>query len=87
MYTLYYAPRFAAMGARALRQILRVPYIMSEVDIACDGPRNKNFLHIHPNGWMPALAYEGDAMPEASAIAVYLSHRLRKKPEVTRESD
>lgn len=75
MYTLYYAPRSAAMGVRAILEAIGAPYAVSEVDIYSDRPRDPEFLRINPNGWVPALVYAGGAMYEAAAITIFLCDR------------
>ena len=75
MYKLYYAPRSAAVGVRALLETIGAPYELSEVDIYSDEPRDPEFLRINPNGWVPALVYEGGAMYEAAAITIFLCDR------------
>lgn len=67
MYTLSHAPRSAATGVRALLEGIGVPYAIHEVDIDADRPRDPTFLRINPNGWVPAMVYEGGAMYEAAA--------------------
>jgi len=75
MYTLYYAPRSAAMGVRVLLEAIGAAYELSEVDIYSDEPRDPEFLRINPNGWVPALVYDGGAMYEAAAITIFLCDR------------
>ncbi|GMQ75451.1 MAG: glutathione S-transferase family protein [Gammaproteobacteria bacterium] len=75
MYTLYYAPRSAAMGVRVLLEAIGAAYELSEVDIRSDEPRDPAFLRINPNGWVPALVYDGGAIYEAAAITIFLCDR------------
>ena len=75
MYKLYYAPRSAALGVRALLETIGAPYQLSEVDIYSGEPRDPEFLRINPNGWVPALVYDGGAMYEAAAITIFLCDR------------
>ena len=75
VYKLYYAPRSAAVGVRALLETIGAPYELSEVDIYSEEPRDPEFLRINPNGWVPALVYDGGAMYEAAAITVFLCDR------------
>jgi glutathione S-transferase len=75
VYTLYYAPRSAAMGVRVLLEAIGAPYALSQVDIYSDEPRDAEFLRINPNGWVPALSYDGGAMYEAAAITIFLCDR------------
>ena len=75
MYTLYHAPRSAALGVQALLEIIGAPYSLRSVDIDVNVPRDAQLLSINPNGWVPALVYEGGAMYEAAAITVFLCDR------------
>jgi len=75
VYKLYYAPRSAALGVRAVLETIGAPYALSEVDIYSDAPRDPEFLRINPNGWVPALVYDGGAMYEAAAITLFLCDR------------
>lgn len=75
MYRLYHAPRSAALGVQAILEIIGAPYELSEVDIYSDEPRDPEFLRINPNGWVPALVYDGGAMYEAAAITIFLCDR------------
>ena len=75
VYKLYYAPRSAALGVRALLETIGAPYELSEVDIYSEEPRDPEFLRINPNGWVPALVYDGGAMYEAAAITIFLCDR------------
>jgi glutathione S-transferase len=75
VYTLYYAPRSAAMVVRVLLESIGAPYELVEIDIRSDAPRDPEFLRINPNGWVPALRYEGGAMYEAAATTIFLCDR------------
>ena len=75
MYRLYYAPRSAALGVWVVLEKIGAPYELVEVDIYSDTPRDPEFLRINPNGWVPALVYDGGAMYEAAAITIFLCDR------------
>ena len=75
MYTLYHAPRSAALVVQTLLEIIGAPYTLHPVDIDMDALRDPQLLRINPNGWVPALVYEGGAMYEAAAITIFLCDR------------
>lgn len=75
MYTLFHAPRSAALGVQALLEVIGAPYTLHPVDIRMDVPRDPELLQINPNGWVPALVYDGGVMYEAAAIAIFLCDR------------
>jgi glutathione S-transferase len=75
VYTLYSAPRSAALVVRVLLDIIGAAYKVFEVDITSDEARDPEFLRINPNGWVPALIYDGGAMYEAAAITIFLCDR------------
>jgi len=75
VYKLYHAPRSAALGVWVLLEMIGSPYELEEIDIYSDGPRDPEFLRINPNGWVPALVYDGGAMYEAAAITIFLCDR------------
>ena len=75
VYKIYSAPRSAALGVRAMLEIIGAPYEVSEVDISAEGPRDPELLRINPNGWVPALVFDDRAMYEAAAITIFLCDR------------
>jgi glutathione S-transferase len=75
VYTLYSAPRSAALVVRVLLDVIGAAYKVFEVDINSDEARDPEFLRISPNGWVPALVYDGGAMYEAAAITIFLCDR------------
>lgn len=75
MYTLYYAQKSASMGVRALLEELGAPYRLVEVDLDRSVPRPPGMRAVNPNGWVPALTWEGGAMYECAAITVFLCDR------------
>lgn len=75
MYTLFHAPRSAALVVQAVLEIIGAPYALRSVDIDVTVPRDPDLLRVNPNGWIPALIYEGGAMYEAAAITIFLCDR------------
>ena len=75
MYKLFYALKSASMGVRVILEEIGAPYELIQTSIDMDEPRPPEQLAINPNGWVPVLLWEGDAMYECAAIAVYLCDR------------
>jgi len=75
VYTLFHAPRSAALVVQTLLETIGAPYTLHPVDISMDVPRDPELLRINPNGWVPALVYEGGTMYEAAAITLFLCDR------------
>ena len=75
MYKLFYAPKSASMGVRTILEEIGAPYELIHTSVEMDKPRPREQLAINPNGWVPVLLWEGGAMYECAAIAVYLCDR------------
>ncbi len=75
MYKLFYAPKSASMGVRAILEEIGAPYELIHTSVEMDKPRPREQLAINPNGWVPVLLWEGGAMYECAAIAVFLCDR------------
>tara|TARA_B100000676_G_scaffold131292_1_gene130344 strand:- start:728 stop:1366 length:639 start_codon:yes stop_codon:yes gene_type:complete len=74
-YQLFYAPDSAAMGARVMLEEIGAPYELIESTIDMDKPRPPEQMAINPNGWLPVLKWEDNAMYECAAITVFLCDR------------
>lgn len=75
MYQLYYADGSASMGVRVLLEEIGVPYTLLDTSIEIGAERPQAQLAINPNGWIPVLLWQGGAMYEAAAIAIFLCDR------------
>ena len=75
MYKLFYAPKSASMGVRTILEEIGTPYELIHTSVEMDKPRPREQLAINPNGWVPVLLWEGGAMYECAAIAVFLCDR------------
>ncbi len=75
MYKLFYAPKSASMGVRVILEEIGAPYELIQTTVDMDKPRPPEQLAINPNGWVPVLLWEGGAMYECAAIAVFLGDR------------
>lgn len=72
-YKLFYADDSAAMAPRVLLEEIGAEYALIDTTIDQGKPRDPAHLALNPNGWVPVLAWDGGAMYEASAIAIYLT--------------
>ena len=75
MYRLFYALKSASMGVRVLLEEIGAPYDLIETSVAPGGPRPAEQLAINPNGWIPVLLWDDQAMYECAAITMFLCDR------------
>jgi len=74
-YHLFYAPGSAAMGTRVILEEIGASYELIESTIDMDKTRPPEQLAINPNGWIPVLKWDDNAMYECAAITVFLCDR------------
>lgn len=74
-YKLFYALGSAAMGTRVILEEIGAPYELIQTTIAMDEPRPPEQLALNPNGWVPILTWDDNAMYECAAITVFLCDR------------
>lgn len=74
-YKLYYAPESAAMGVRVILEEIGAPYELIHTTIDMDKPRPPEQLALNPNGWVPILIWDSNAMYECAAITMFLCDR------------
>ena len=74
-YQLFYALGSAAMGTRVMLEEIGAPYELIESTIDMDKPRLPEQMAINPNGWLPVLKWEDNAMYECAAITGFLCDR------------
>jgi len=74
-YHLFYAPGSAAMGTRVILEEIGASYELIDSTIDMDKTRPPEQLAINPNGWIPVLKWDGNAMYECAAITVFLCDR------------
>ena len=74
-YKLYYALGSAAMGVRVVLEEIGAPYELLQTTIDMDKPRPPEQLALNPNGWIPVLVWDDQAMYECAAITVFLCDR------------
>jgi len=74
-YRLYYADGSAAMGVRVLLEEIGADYELIQTTIDMDKPRPAEQLALNPNGWVPVLLWDDNAMYECAAITLFLCDR------------
>ena len=74
-YQLFYALGSAAMGTRVMLEEIGVPYELIESTKDRTKPRPPEQMAINPNGWLPVLKWEDNAMYECAAITAFLCDR------------
>jgi glutathione S-transferase len=74
-YKLFYAPASASLGIRVILEEIGADYELLQTDIETDKPRTQNHLELNPNGWVPVLIWDENAMYECAAIAIFLCDR------------
>ncbi len=72
MLTLYFAPHSTANLTRIALAELGVPVEYVKLDLAAGDARAAAFLELNPNGRVPVLVHDGQAIFESAAIAMYL---------------
>jgi len=77
-YKLYYAKSSAAMGVRVMLEEIGAPYELIQTTIDMGTPRPPEQLLLNPNGWIPVLLWDDNAMYECAAITVFLCDRHRE---------
>ena len=63
------------MGVRVLLEEIGAPYELIKTSINRQEPRPAEQLKINPNGWVPVLQWDDNAMYECAAITIYLCDR------------
>ncbi len=74
-YKLYYADGTASMGVRVLLEEIGAPYELIQTTTDRREPRPAEQLKINPNGWVPVLLWDDNAMYECAAITIFLCDR------------
>jgi len=74
-YKLYYAPHSAAAGVRVLLEEIGMSYELIETTTDRSKPRPPEHMALNPNGWVPVLLWEDNAMYECAAITIFLCDR------------
>ena len=74
-YKLYYVDDTSAMGVRVLLEEIGAPYELIQTTKDRKKPRPAEQLKINPNGWVPVLLWDDNAMYECAAITIFLCDR------------
>ena len=74
-YKLYYVDDTSAMGVRMLLEEIGAPYELIPTTTDRKKPRPAEQLKINPNGWVPVLLWDDNAMYECAAITIFLCDR------------
>jgi glutathione S-transferase len=72
MYTLHYYPANANAAPHMLLEEIGVPYSLALVDRNINAQKSPEYLNINPNGRIPTLVDNGNAIFEAAAIVLHL---------------
>lgn len=63
------------MGVRVLLEEIGAPYELIQTTIDMGKPRPPEQMALNPNGWVPVLIWDDNAMYEAAAITIFLCDR------------
>jgi len=74
-YQLYYAANSASMGIQVLLEEIGAEYELVQTTIDTSKPRSPEQLALNPNGWIPVLVWDQNAMYECAAITLFLCDR------------
>lgn len=74
-YKLHYAPASASLGVRVILEEIGADYELLPTNIDMDKPRTHEHLALNPNGSVPVLIWDENAMYECAAITVFLCDR------------
>ena len=74
-YKLYYADGTASMGVRVLLEEIGASYELIQTTTGRQEPRPAEQLKVNPNGWVPVLLWDDNAMYECAAITIFLCDR------------
>ena len=74
-YKLYYADGTASLGVRVLLEEIGAPYELIQTTTDRQEPRPAAQLEANPNGWVPVLLWDDNAMYECAAITIFLCDR------------
>ncbi len=74
-YKLYYAPGSASLGVRVLLEEIGASYELIHSTTDRNVPRSAEQMAINPNGWVPVLLWDKNAMYECAAITIFLCDR------------
>lgn len=73
MLTLYYAPRTRSIRALWMLEEIGCPYEAKPIDVMGGHGRTDEYLKLNPHGKVPTLIHDGAAIPDSTAILIYLA--------------
>jgi len=72
-YQLYYAANSASMGIQVLLEEIGAEYELVQTTIDTSKPRSPEQLALNPNGWIPVLVWDQNAMYECACTSAQQS--------------
>ena len=75
MYELHYSPGTASLLPHMMLRELGVPFQLRLVDREAKEQTGPDYLKLNPNGRIPVLVADGQALYETAAIALHLADR------------
>lgn len=78
MYTLYFAPGAASFSVHLALIEMAVPHELKRVDLQSGEQKSADYLRLNPNGVVPTLVHQGQAMSESAALLFWLAELEQK---------
>lgn len=78
MYQLYFSPGAASFSVHLALLEMNAPHELVRVDLQAGQQRSAEYLRLNPNGVVPTLVVDGQAMSESAAILLWLAEREQK---------
>ncbi|MBK8284242.1 MAG: glutathione S-transferase family protein [Ahniella sp.] len=78
MYKLYFAPGAASFSVHLALIEMAVPFELVRVDLQSGEQKSSEYLRLNPNGVVPTLVHDGQAMSESAALLLWLAEREGK---------
>ena len=78
MYSLYFAPGAASFSVHLALLEMAVPFELVRVDLQAGQQKSADYLRLNPNGVVPTLVHDGQAMSESAALLLWLAEREQK---------
>jgi glutathione S-transferase len=75
MYVLYYSPGTASMAVHQALLEIGAPHELRKVDLDSNAQRSAEYLRLNPNGTVPTLIVDGEAVYECAALLLLLAER------------
>jgi glutathione S-transferase len=76
---LYHCPKTRSVRPLWLMEELGITYQLEIINVFAGEGRNKDYLHINPNGSVPTLDDDGTIIFETGAICLYLTDKYPDK--------